>query len=143
MNPRLHRFTSHRHDITVYVWSRTTQLFTISTLLTSSTEVNAQASHSLKCVKGNILELMLFADKLYKGRKRVCVLIGLNVVFNNLSVISRRYLVAIGSSMLNFIVLSHCGIKSQTLNFTLYMMVSSLYLMRCNNSLFWPRNVHS
>ena len=47
----------------------------------------------------------------------VCVWFGFNVVFNNLSVISRRCLVATVSSMLTFIVLHHCSIKSQTLYF--------------------------
>ena len=37
------------------------------------------------------------------------MLFGFNVVFNNLSVISIRCLVATGSSMLTFIVLPHCG----------------------------------
>ena len=37
---------------------------------------------------------------------RVCVF-GLNVAFNNFSVISRRCLIATGSSMLTFIVLPH------------------------------------
>ena len=40
--------------------------------------------------------------------KKLCHgLFGLNVVFNNISVISRHCLVATGSSVLTFIVLSH------------------------------------
>ena len=38
------------------------------------------------------------------------VLLGFNVVFNNLSVISRQCLVSTGSSKLTFIMLPHCGI---------------------------------
>ena len=44
---------------------------------------------------------------------RVCVF-GFNVAFNNFSVISRRCLVATGSSMLTFIVLPHWSIMSQS-----------------------------
>ena len=47
--------------------------------------------------------------------KNVCVF-GFNVAFNNFSVISRRCLVATGSSMLTFIVLPHWSIMSQTLD---------------------------
>ena len=47
----------------------------------------------------------------------VCVCeFGFNVAFNNFSVISRRCLVATGSSMLTFIVLPHWSIMSQTLD---------------------------
>ena len=47
----------------------------------------------------------------------VCVCVfGFNVGFNNFSVISRRCLVATGSSMLTFIVLLHGSIMSQTLD---------------------------
>ena len=47
----------------------------------------------------------------------VCVCeFGFNVAFNNFSVISRRCLVATGSSMLTFIVLLHWSIMSQTLD---------------------------
>ena len=45
-----------------------------------------------------------------------CGLFGINVAFNNFSVISRRYLVATGSSMLTFIVLPHWSIMPQTLD---------------------------
>ena len=45
----------------------------------------------------------------------VCVF-GFNVAFNNFSVISRRCLVATGSSMLTIIVLPHWSIMSQTLD---------------------------
>ena len=45
----------------------------------------------------------------------VCVF-RFNVTFNNFSVISRRCLVATGSSMLTFIVLPHWSIMSQTLD---------------------------
>ena len=45
----------------------------------------------------------------------VCVF-GFNVAFNNFSVISRRCLVATGSSMLIFVVLPHWNIMSQTLD---------------------------
>ena len=48
-------------------------------------------------------------------RMRVCVF-GFNVAFNNFSVISRRCLVATGSSVLTFIVLPHWSIMSQTLD---------------------------
>ena len=44
-----------------------------------------------------------------------CCLFGFNVVFNNFSVISRRCLVATGSSVLTFIVLPHWSIMPQTL----------------------------
>ena len=44
----------------------------------------------------------------------MCVF-GFNVAFNNLSIISRRCLVATGSSVLTFIVLPHWSIMSQTL----------------------------
>ena len=48
---------------------------------------------------------------------KMCVFVfGLNVAFNNFSVISRRCLVATGSSMLTFIVLPHWSIMSQTLD---------------------------
>ena len=43
-------------------------------------------------------------------------LFGFNVVFNHFSVISRRCLVATGSSMLTFIVLPHWSIMPQTLD---------------------------
>ena len=43
----------------------------------------------------------------------VCVLLGFNIVSNNLSVISQQCLVATASSMLTFIELPLCGIKSQ------------------------------
>ena len=46
----------------------------------------------------------------------VVFLFGFNVVFNNFSVISRRCLVATGSSMLTFIVLLHRSIMPQTLD---------------------------
>ena len=47
----------------------------------------------------------------------VCVCeFGFNVAFNNFSVISRRCLVATGSSMLTFIVLPHWSITCQTLD---------------------------
>ena len=45
----------------------------------------------------------------------VCVF-GFNVAFNNFSVISRRCLVATGSSLLTLIVLLHWSIMSQTLD---------------------------
>ena len=45
-----------------------------------------------------------------------CCLFRFNVAFNNFSVISRRCLVATGSSMLIFIVLPHWSIKPQTLD---------------------------
>ena len=48
-------------------------------------------------------------------KMKVCVF-GFNVAFNNFSVISRRCLVATGSSLLTFIVLPHWSIMSQTLD---------------------------
>ena len=45
-----------------------------------------------------------------------CCLFGFNIAFNNFSVISRRCLVATGSSMLTFIVLSNWNIMPQTLD---------------------------
>ena len=45
-----------------------------------------------------------------------CCLFGFNVAFNNFSVISRRFLVATGSSMLTFIVLPHWSIMPKTLD---------------------------
>ena len=45
-----------------------------------------------------------------------CCLLWFNVAFNNGSVISRRCLVATGSSMLTFIVLPHWSIMPQTLD---------------------------
>ena len=47
---------------------------------------------------------------------KCCWLFRFNVVFNNFSVITRRCLVATGSSMLTFIVLPHWSIKPQTLD---------------------------
>ena len=46
----------------------------------------------------------------------VVCLFGLNVAFNNCSVILRRCLVATGSSLLTFIVLRHWSITPQTLD---------------------------
>ena len=53
----------------------------------------------------------------FTGIYSLCVCVfGFNVAFNNFSVISRRCLVATGSSMLTFIVLPHWSIMSQTLD---------------------------
>ena len=53
----------------------------------------------------------------FKVLIKVCVCVfGFNVAFNNFSVISRRCLVATGSSMLTFIVLPHWSIMSQALD---------------------------
>ena len=49
------------------------------------------------------------------GRLCLFVWVGLNVAFNNLSVISRRCLDVAGSSMLTFRVLPHWNITPQTL----------------------------
>ena len=57
-------------------------------------------------------KLVLKATKLALS---VCVF-GFNVAFNNFSVISRRCLVASGSSVLTFIVLPHWSIMPQTLD---------------------------
>ena len=59
----------------------------------------------------NLMRWLKYLDRV----KRVCVF-GFNVAFNNFSVISRRCLVATGSSMLTFIVLPHWSIVSQTLD---------------------------
>ena len=56
-----------------------------------------------------------FCSICWEKEKCVCVF-GFNVAFNNFSVISRRCLVATGSSMLTFIVLPHWSIMSQTLD---------------------------
>ena len=61
--------------------------------------------------KSACLKVFKFSDKYSKELTypSIClfVLFGLNVAFNNLSVISRRCLDVAGSSMLTFIVLLH------------------------------------
>ena len=52
----------------------------------------------------------------WSGQNCCCCLFRFNVAFNNFSVISRRCLVATGSSVLTFIVLPHWSIMSQTLD---------------------------
>ena len=56
-------------------------------------------------------------NKQKKKQKQLIVCVfGFNVAFNNFSVISRRCLVATGSSVLTFIVLPYWSIMSQTLD---------------------------
>ena len=65
----------------------------------------------IKLLKGLNPSKALRPDELHPRvlkELRVCVCeFGFNVAFNNFSVISRRCLVATGSSMLTFIVLPH------------------------------------
>ena len=67
----------------------------------------------------NMLKFIVAVDETwvrsFEPEMCVCVF-GLNVAFNYFSVISRRCLVATGSSMLTFIVLPHWSIMSQTLD---------------------------
>ena len=59
----------------------------------------------------------VYTESCGKIEDDVCVCVfGFNVAFNNFSVISRRCLVATGSSMLTFIVLPHRSIMSLTLD---------------------------
>ena len=68
------------------------------------------------------MTVLSLVDKLYKLYinymyivNEVCLFVCLGLTsLSTLSVISRRCLVETGSSMLTFIVLPHCGIRSQT-----------------------------
>ena len=67
----------------------------------------------LKCV---FISFISFVLDLNFSVSVCCCLFGFNVAFNNFSVISRRCLVASGSSVLTFIVLPHWSIMPQTLD---------------------------
>ena len=58
-----------------------------------------------------------------------CCLFGVYVAFNNFSVISRRCLVATGSSVLTFVVLPHCSIMPQTLDMISHPVTLSWHLV--------------
>ena len=73
---------------------------------TASRTLNAGAHLDLSGQRNAVCSAFIFVAC-------VCVF-GSNVAFNNFSVISRRCLVATGSSMLTFIVLPHWSIMSQT-----------------------------
>ena len=65
----------------------------------------------------------------YTGSVCCCCLFGFNVAFNNFSVISERWLVATGSSMLTFIVLPHWSIMPQTLDLIPHPVTLSRHLV--------------
>ena len=74
--------------------------------------------------EGYIFNYFTYADHVwafsYKDTPKLyaccCCLFGFSVAFKNFSVISRRCLVATGSSMFTFIVLPHWSIMPQTLD---------------------------
>ena len=65
----------------------------------------------LKCFRKEKARLRRAA---LSGDRSCCCLFGFNVAFNNFSVISRRFPVVTGSSVLTFIVLPHWSIMPQT-----------------------------
>ena len=64
-----------------------------------------------KCLPESIkfvdVDVIANKDPLTLPEQCSCCLVGFNIAFNNFSVISRRCLVATGSSVLTFIVLLH------------------------------------